>query len=207
MESYSLVSNVISKSLSKTQSKTQSLALNLILVFTGVAFLAALSQISVPFPGSPVPITGQTLGVLLIGSTYGFTLSNLTYLTYLISAFLGLPFFAGGGSGWKHIAGPTGGYLVGMWLASAVISYLTTYFVKQKLKQKKFINSIWFNTLFVLLVGEVVIFTLGVTWLKIYTGKNMGWALQFGFYPFLIGEFLKIAIATQSISFISKKVR
>ena len=72
---------------------------NAILVVTGTAFIAGLAQIALPIPGSPVPVTGQTLAVLLIGTSYGATLGLTTLLTYLLIGIAGAPVFAGGGHG------------------------------------------------------------------------------------------------------------
>ena len=94
------------------------------LVVGGVAFLALMAQISVPVPGSPVPVTGQTLGALLIGSAYGASLGFTTFASYLIVGFVGAPVFAAGTHGFARITGATGGYLVGMLLASLITGYL-----------------------------------------------------------------------------------
>jgi len=89
-------------------------------VIAGVAFLSLLAQIAIPVPGSPVPVTGQTLGVLLLATSYGATLGTTTFFTYLLVGALGAPVFANSGSGVERIVGATGGYLVGMLLTSAL---------------------------------------------------------------------------------------
>jgi len=83
------------------------------LVAGGTLFLAALAQISIPIPGSPVPVTGQTLGVLLIGTTYGSGLGLTTFAIYLLAGIAGAPVFAGASYGIEKITGATGGYLIG----------------------------------------------------------------------------------------------
>jgi hypothetical protein len=90
---------------------------DLLLVVGGVVFVALLAQIRIVLPFTPVPITGQTLGVILIGATYGVRLGFLTLATYVVVGLGGLPVFAGGAAGLARLFGPTGGYLVAFpWL-------------------------------------------------------------------------------------------
>ena len=95
---------------------------NAVLVVSGVLGLAALAQIALPVPGSPVPVTGQTLGVLILGTAYGSTLGVTTFALYILVGIAGAPVFANSGHGLDRIAGPTGGYLVGM-----LIGTVTTF--------------------------------------------------------------------------------
>ena len=91
-------------------------------VVGGVGFITLLAQIAIPVPGSPVPVTGQTLAVLLIGTTYGARLGVLTFATYLLAGIAGAPIFAPSATAANHgidrLIGATGGYLVGMLVAS-----------------------------------------------------------------------------------------
>ena len=82
-----------------------------VLVASGTLFIAALAQIALPIPGSPVPVTGQTLAVLLIGSSYGASLGVMTFLTYILVGIAGAPVFANAGHGLARLTGATGGYL------------------------------------------------------------------------------------------------
>ncbi|MCX6441973.1 MAG: biotin transporter BioY [Actinobacteria bacterium] len=83
----------------------------------GTLFIAALAQIAVPVPGSPVPVTGQTLAVYLIGTTYGARLGFATFATYLLAGIAGAPVFAAATGATSHgiarLTGATGGYLIG----------------------------------------------------------------------------------------------
>lgn len=94
----------------------------LLQVGLGVIFIALLAQVRLEL--GPVPITGQTLGVLLIGAAYGLSLGTLTLVSYLIVGGLGLGVFAGGAAGWSVLSGMTAGYLLGFVLAAAVVGYL-----------------------------------------------------------------------------------
>jgi biotin transport system substrate-specific component len=169
-------------------------------VIAGVAFLSLLAQIAIPVPGSPVPVTGQTLGVLLLATSYGATLGTTTFLFYLLVGALGVPVFANGGSGLDRIVGATGGYLVGMLLTSALLGYLGGRKWDQKFK----------TALPAMLVGNVLTFALGLLWLNQFTGKDWAWTISAGFTPFIIGEILKIAIAGTSLpiiwQFVQRKI-
>lgn len=169
-------------------------------VITGVAFISLLAQIAIPVPGSPVPVTGQTLGVLLLATSYGATLGTTTFFTYLLVGALGAPVFANGGSGIERIVGATGGYLVGMLLTSALLGYLGGRRWDQKFK----------TALPAMLIGNVLTFGFGLLWLHKYTGKDWAWTISAGFTPFIIGEILKIAIAGTSLpliwQFVQRKI-
>ena len=169
-------------------------------VITGVAFLSLLAQIAIPVPGSPVPVTAQTLGVLLLATSYGATLGTTTFFTYLLVGALGAPVFANGGSGIERIVGATGGYLVGMLLTSALLGYLGGRRWDQKFK----------TALPAMLIGNVLTFGFGLLWLHQYTGKDWAWTISAGFTPFIIGEILKIAIAGTSLpliwQFVQRKI-
>ena len=169
-------------------------------VVGGVGFIAALAQISIPVPGSPVPVTGQTLGVLLIGTTYGARLGFITFATYLLAAVAGAPIFAPSETlpshGLARLTSATGGYLVGMLVASYVLGYLADRKADQK-----------FRTSYIaLLSGSVIIFTFGLTWL--HFSLDMTWAktISAGLTPFIFGEALKIAITATSLPLIWKKI-
>lgn len=151
------------------------------LVFGGSLFLAVLSQISVPM--LPVPMTLQTLAVMLIGLTFGGRMAAATVALYLIEGAAGLPVFAGFAGGLPHLAGPTAGYLFGFLAAATLIGIAA---------DNKLAKS-WEGTLAVLLAGEVLLFTLGYLWLGNMIGHEKAWAV--GVLPFLYGEAIKVALA------------
>jgi biotin transport system substrate-specific component len=166
----------------------------------GVGFIALLAQIAIPVPGSPVPVTGQTLAVLLIGTTYGARLGVLTFATYLLAGVAGAPIFAPSGTSANHgidrLIGATGGYLVGMLVASLVLGYLADRKADQK-----------FRTSFpALLLGDAIIFTFGLLWLQ--QTLNLSWSqtIAAGFTPFILGEALKIAITATSLPLVWRRI-
>jgi len=159
------------------------------LVVGGVAFLALMAQIAVPVPGSPVPVTGQTLGALLLGSAYGASLGFTTIASYLLVGFIGAPVFASGAHGFSRITGATGGYLVGMLLASLITGYLAGRKWDQKI----------FTVIPTMLIGDLVIFSAGLLWLHHSLHASWATTFKFGFTPFILGEVIKIAIASTAM--------
>lgn len=162
---------------------------NSALAFGGVAFLAVMAQIALPIPGSPVPVTGQTLGALLIGASYGRALGATTFALYLGIGIAGAPIFSQQGHGIAKVVGPTGGYLIGMFLATIVLSFLAS-----KKWDKKISTSI-----LSMLIGQVLIFIPGLIWLQQSTGKDWSWTINAGLTPFIFGEILKLAIAASAL--------
>ncbi len=191
IQSASLRATVFPRSSALTQS---------LFVVGGIGFIALLAQISIPVPGSPVPVTGQTLAVLLIGTTYGARLGFLTFASYLLAGIAGAPIFAHSATSANHgiarLTGATGGYLVGMLVASLLLGYLADRKADQK-----------FRTSFpALLLGDVVIFAFGLTWL--HASLDMTWAatIKAGFTPFILGEALKIAITATSLPLVWRRI-
>ncbi len=130
-------------------------------------------------------MTGQTLGVLLIGTTYGAGLGLTTFALYLLAGIAGAPVFAGGSFGVEKITGATGGYLIGMLVATYILGLLANRRMDQR----------FLTALPSMLSGSVIIFSFGLIWLHYFTGKDWAWTINAGFTPFIIGEVLKITIA------------
>jgi len=160
-----------------------------VLVVSGVLGLAALAQIAIPVPGSPVPVTGQTLGVLILGTAYGSTLGTTTFAMYLLAGIAGAPVFAKGEDGLDQIVGATGGYLIGMLVATFVLGQLARFRLDQK----------FLTALPSMLIGTVITFSFGLVWLHQFTGQTWSWTIEKGLAPFIVGELLKIAIAGTSL--------
>ena len=159
-----------------------------VLVVSGVLGLAALAQIAIPVPGSPVPVTGQTLGVLILGTSYGSTLGTTTFALYILAGIAGAPVFADGGHGLDRIVGATGGYLIGMLVATFVLGQLARFRLDQK----------FLTALPSMLVGTIITFSFGLVWLYQFTPEGQepwSWTIEKGLAPFIVGEVLKIAIA------------
>ena len=153
----------------------------LALAGAGNVLLVAASKMAMPF--GPVPYTLQTLAVLLIGITYGPRLGAATLAAFLAEGAAGIPVFAGPSAGIAAFAGPTGGYLVGFLCAAAALGFLA---------ERGWGRTV-LTTLAAMLVGEAILFGLGVFWLAAHIGMDK--ALSAGFVIFLPWEAVKIAMA------------
>ncbi|MCP4685235.1 MAG: biotin transporter BioY [bacterium] len=158
------------------------LELPLLMSFNLVLVASAYLSINLPF--SPVPITGQTLGVLLVAMALGRTRGTAVVLAYLVEGAAGLPVFAGGKAGVAALMGPTGGYLLGFLAAAWIVGTLA-----DKGWDKGYVKSILAMTL-----GTTIIFVCGLTQLSLFVPGNT--LLAMGLYPFLTGAALKIAAAS-----------
>ena len=152
------------------------------LVVFGSLLLAVSAQFKIPL--YPVPATGQTLVVLLIGMTYGPRLGGITIAAYLFEGALGLPVFAGGAAGAAVLMGPTAGYLFGFLLAAIAMGYLA----------ERGMGRTVVSTIAAMVIGNCVIYLCGVLWLANFIG--FGQAIAAGVLPFLYGDALKLVVAT-----------
>jgi len=169
--------------ISKGASETGLTAMQQALLVIGGSILLAISaHVKVPF--YPVPVTMQTMFVLLIGMAYGSRLGLATILAYLAQGAVGLPVFAGG-AGLAYMAGPTGGYLFGFAIAAFAVGLMA----------EKGMGKNMFTTAAAMVIGNVIIYACGVTWLSNIVG-SLDKAFQFGLLPFVYGDLLKIVIAT-----------
>ena len=155
------------------------------LVALGVLFTALLAQVAVPVPGSPVPITGQTLAVVLTAASLGPLRGTAVQVLYILTALVGLPFYSEASGGMDVVFGATGGYVFGFIPAAYLIGLAARHGADRK---------VWTSVpLFV--AGQAVIFAVGVPWLALATGNSATWAVENGFYPFILGGLVKAAIA------------
>ena len=160
-------------------------ARNVALVAMGVLLTALLAQVSVPVPGSPVPVTGQTLAVVLTAASLGPLRGVAVQAVYILAALVGLPFYSEASGGWDVVAGATGGYVFGFIPAAFLIGLAARHGA-----DRRFRTSV---PLFV--AGQAVVFAIGVPWLALATGMSASQALDAGFYPFILGGLVKAAVA------------
>jgi len=166
---------------------SRSLATDITLVAAGAALTAVMAQIAVPL--YPVPITGQTLAVLLVGASLGATRGALSIALYALLGVVGLPVFTDASSGIGVLAGTTGGYIIGFIFAAAFTGWLA-----QRDWDKKFLGAA-----LSFLGGTAVTFVFGLAWLAIVTGGTLEQVLAWGLYPFIIGGLIKAGIAAAVI--------
>lgn len=165
----------------------------------GSLLVAGLAQISFRLPFTPVPITGQTLGVLLVGAAYGPALGAATLVLYLVWGLIGLPVFAPKADG-SHETGiqvlratsATGGYLIGFVAAAGLTGWLSRRGWDRSIR----------SSIGVMLLGSIAIYAVGVPWLYHALPPAIGGdpvtldtALSFGLYPFIIGDTAKLLVA------------
>lgn len=152
------------------------------LVLGGVTFLAVLSQVVVPLPFTPVPISLATAAVVLLGAGMGPRLAAMSTVTYLLAGMAGAPIFADQGSGWAFASF---GYAVG-YIPAAVIAGV--------LARRAADRSVW-RTAALAGVATLAVYAVGVPWLMAFTGVGLTAGLSMGLWPFLIGDALKLVMA------------
>jgi biotin transport system substrate-specific component len=169
--------------------RTSSAGWDVLLVVLGTGFVYLMTQVRISLlPLSPVPITGQTLAVLLVGGALGVVRGGTSVFLYLALAAAGLPrASATGATGVDlfYASSPTGGYLVGFFFAAVVVGYLS---------QRGWDRSIR-SSIVAMLFGSIIIYLFGVPWLANALNVPAAKALELGVYPFLLGDVMKLLIA------------
>jgi biotin transport system substrate-specific component len=153
------------------------------LIAIGAALIFATSRVVIPL--FPVPITGQTFGVLLVGGALGFRRGLASTALYVLIGLIGLPFFAEGKGGVQVLQGTTGGYIVGFIVAGSLVGRLAELGWDRRIV----------GALGAMAIGNVVIYLFGVPWLMAVTHKDLAWGIANGLTPFLLGDALKLILA------------
>jgi biotin transport system substrate-specific component len=153
-----------------------------LLVAGAAAFIGLLAQISIPLSFTPVPITGQTLGVLLAGTALGWWRAGAALVLYAVAGVAGVPWFAGHSSGY---ASASFGYIVGFVAAAVLCGYLAGRGADRSV----------LRSLPAMIAAEVVIYAFGLTWLAIDLHLGASATIAAGLSPFLAGDAIKAAIA------------
>lgn len=157
-------------------------AVSTALVVGGALLTAGAAQLSVPL--WPVPVTGQTLAVLLVGSALGARRGAVSMTLYVVLGLVGLPVFADGASGPGVLLGPSGGYLLGFVAAAALVGR-----VAERFGDRRFTAA-----LLSFVLGTVVTFAVGMVWLAVALGLDLRHTLEYGLYPFVLGGLAKALI-------------
>jgi biotin transport system substrate-specific component len=180
---------------SRHDSRSQAHVLrHMVVIGLGAAIVALSAQVVVPVPFSPVPMTLQPLAVLVVGGLLGAARGAGALALYLALGMVGLPVFAGGGSGALRLIGPTGGYLLAFPLAAAATGGLLRH------------GRSVLQTLLACTLGMVIIHLGGAAWLAIL-GNDPAIAIRIGVLPFLAGDLLKIGLATAVILTVGPRLR
>jgi biotin transport system substrate-specific component len=160
-------------------------ARHLALILIGTALIALCARITIPIPGTPVPITGQTFGVLLSAGALGFRRGLAATLLYLLLGAFGLPVFQDGKHGLEYMTGATGGYLVGFVLASAIVGRLAELGWDRKIV----------GAVGAMIIGSAAIYAIGVPWLAYVAHLDLATAIAKGMVPFLLWDAVKLTLA------------
>jgi biotin transport system substrate-specific component len=167
---------------------TRSWASDIALVIAGTALVAVLAQVAIPL--WPVPITGQTLAVLLVGAGLGAARGAASLTLYALLGAVGLPIYSEASSGWSVLLGPTGGYIIGFIASAAIVGWAA----------ERAWDRGWYKPIITFIGGSLVVFAIGLPWLAVSLGQlgfpnDLQSVLVAGFYPFIIGGVIKAAIA------------
>jgi biotin transport system substrate-specific component len=163
------------------------------LISIGAVFIALTANVAIAIPGNPIPITGQTLSVLVVGGALGLRRGLLSVALYLILG-LFLPVYAHQAHGLGTIASfgasglslsPVGGYLISFLFAAALVGWLAEMGWDRHMG----------GAIGAMILGEVVIYAIAVPWLALSLHKGPADAIAAGFTPFVIGDAIKLAIA------------
>ena len=180
---------IVDRVLPRPEARSSALVRDLVLILCGTAIVSGLAQISIPW--YPVPFTGQTLAVLLVGGVLGSVRGGLALFAYFAIGALGAPIFTEQSGGWDIITGATGGYIIGFILAAAVVGWLAERGADRRVM----------SMVGVLLLGNIIIYAFGVPWLASWApagdGVAFGWsqAYKTGVQPFILGDLVKLAFA------------
>jgi biotin transport system substrate-specific component len=160
------------------------------LIAAGSILIALSAQLAVWMPFSPVPVTGQTFAVLMIGALFGARRAGLCVLAYVVEGVAGLPVGAGGMGGVMWLLGPTGGYLVGFIASAVLVGYLAERGWDRRI----------LTTVIAMLAGNICIYSFGLVYLAVLViiGRvpiAMGDLLKVGVYPFIVGDVFKTILA------------
>jgi biotin transport system substrate-specific component len=158
---------------------------DVVLVGLGAGLLAGSAQVSIALPFTPVPITGQTFAVLLVGASLGTLRGGTSAILYLLLGVAGAPVYAHGASGFAVITGASGGYLLSYPFASALTGWLA-----ERRWDRRFSSAVG-----AMLTGNVLIYLFGLPWLAVVLDTGLEKTLELGLYPFVPGDTFKIYLA------------
>ncbi len=166
---------------------------HLALIVAGALLIALSANIAIPVPGSPVPVSGQTFAVLLVGGALGYHRGLLATLLYLALGLL-LPVYAEHRSGLavfgsmqegRLVLGATGGYLLGFVLAGGLVGRLAELGWDRRIG----------GAIGAMILGNLAIYAIGLPWLMAATHKDLAWTVANGLTPFLVGDAIKLVLA------------
>lgn len=162
------------------------------------AVIAVASWIAVPLPFTPVPINMATLAVTVTGALLGHKYGTLSVVIYILLGAAGVPVFAGFTGGLGHIAGPTGGYIIGYAASAFLCALIIELFCKKELK--------WYYIVLASLVGTASCYVLGTIWFMALTSTGFIASLSLCVIPFIPGDIFKTIVAVLLVKALKPKL-
>jgi biotin transport system substrate-specific component len=181
--------NLVDAIIPRPSDRTLAIARDAVLVGAGILLMTLAAQVVIPW--HPVPLTGGTFGVLLLGGLLGMRRATLTLGLYVLLGIAGAGVFAEWSGGWDYFTGATGGYLIGYVLAAAFVGFCSDRGLDRSVM----------SMVGVLLIGNAIIYAVGVPWLAAWTAPGaeavFGWgaAYEYGLQPFIPGDIVKLFFA------------
>lgn len=157
-------------------------ARDVVLVIAGAGLVGLAAQVSLPLPGTPVPVSGQTFAALLVGAGLGWRRGVASLGFYLVAGLAGVPWYAGHGAGW---GGASFGYVLGFVLAAGVVGYLAG----------RGGDRTPVRAVATMSIGTLLIYLVGVPWLMVDLDVGLAEAVRLGVRPFLFGDAAKVLLA------------
>lgn len=171
-----------------------SLLHNILLILAASVLIALSAQTAIKLPFTPIPVTGQTFAILVVGMALGSKRGALAVIAYLIEGASGLPFFANGTGGLAVLAGPTSGFLLGFIPAAFLTGFLAEHGWDR--------NPL--TTALAMLTGNAVIYIPGLIVLGMLLGTTPSKTLEYGFLPFYMGDIVKLVVAAAMMPLIRR---
>jgi biotin transport system substrate-specific component len=160
-------------------------AVDAVLAVGGAALIALAAQISISLPFTPVPITGQTFAVAGTAAALGLRTGAASSILYVVAGLVGLPVYADASSGWHVLSSASGGYLIGFIGCALLVGWCGD----------RGWTSSFSSTVGAMLLGETVIYIFGLLWLRHVLHTPLEKTLEYGLYPFVVGDLLKVYAA------------
>jgi biotin transport system substrate-specific component len=165
--------------------RQRGILVDVLFILGGVALVTLAAQVRIPLPFTPVPITGQTFAVVLVGAGLGALRGMISLLLYVAIGLAGAPVFSGWDHGLAVLTGATGGYLMGFIVAAAITGLLAERGWDRHLR----------SSIGAMLTGNVIIYLFGLPWLAAVANTGLTKTLELGLYPFVPGDLIKLYLA------------
>jgi biotin transport system substrate-specific component len=172
-------------------------AVDVALAVGGAALIALAAQISIPLPFTPVPITGQTFAVAGTAAALGLRTGAAASILYVAAGLVGLPVYADASSGWHVLSSATGGYLIGFILCALIVGWCGD----------RGWTASFSSTIGAMMLGQTVIYICGLVWLQHVLHTSLEKTFEFGLYPFVVGDLLKVYAAAALLPAAHRLVR